>query len=247
MSKEVTLPESFLLAPRQFGFLDDFFDFNTGDRWTSIISNSGSASVVDAAGGLLRLVTSDATAADNDETYVHTTNEVFLFGDDKPGEAIARLKWTEANVDDANVIWGAWDGVTADDLQDNGGGPPASYSGAVFFKLDGETQWRFETSLAGTQTTTLLAATAPNGASDFHALKITWRLRSSTIVEIVPWIDENGGQDFRVALDDANGKPVKHTITLGTPTEMALAAGVKAGGANSETLDIDYMGAYQLR
>lgn len=245
MSKELTLPEHYLLAPRHFGFIDPFTHLDTG-RWTTIASDGGSAAVVDAAGGILRLTTSDATPADNDEVYVHTANEVFLFADDKPGEAVGRVKWAEANVDDANVIFGLWDGVTANDLQDNAGGPPASYSGAVFFKLDGETQWRFETSLAGVQTTTLLAAVSPNGANDWHSLKIVWRLRDSTHVEIVPWIDENGGQDFHIALDDANGKPVKHIITLGLPTEMALAFGAKAGGANEETADFDYAGAFQL-
>jgi hypothetical protein len=134
----------------------------------------------------------------------------------------------------------------ANHLQDDGAGPAASYSGAVFFKTDGGTTWNFETSLAGAQITTALAATSPNGAADWHSLKITVKSRDATTLIITPWIDENGGQDFKIALD-ANGNQVQHTVALGSPTEMGVIMGVKNGGANNEVIDFDYVSCWQLR
>jgi hypothetical protein len=244
MTQSLTLPESALLIPRQFGVIDDFLSFSDADLWTIIDADSGATVLPsDAAGGILNLTTG---ATDNNEAYVATTQELYLFADDKPLLFLARLQWVEANTNDANVIAGLMDAVAANHLIDDAGGPVASYSGAVFFKAKDSLLWQFETSLSGTQTTTTLAAASPNGAADFHSLKIEARRRDATTVEIIPYIDEAGGQDYKQALD-ANGAKVKHTITLGSPTEMSAMCGVKAGGANSEVVAVDYLGAHQLR
>jgi len=239
MSLSLTLPERFLLAPRQFGHVDHFEEFVTGDRWTSLEADAGSSvAAVDSAEGGLDLISG---GTDNDEVYVHTTQELFLIADDKPMSMIARLAFAEANINDINVICGFQSAVVANSLQDNAGGPLASYSGAVFFKLDGELFWRFETSLAGTQTTTRLAAVSPDAATDFHTLQIDIRRRDATTVELIPMIDESGGNNPLQALNN-NGVKVKHTITLGSPTEMALVCGAKSGGANAETVRLAMIG-----
>jgi len=233
MTKSLTLPERFLLAPRQFGDKDDFNHFVTADTWTTIEGDSGSAitSLNDAEGGL------DLTTggSNNDEVYLHMTREIFLIADDKPMSCIGKLAFVEANSDDINVIFGFQSAVVVNSLQDDAGGPLATYSGAVFFKLDGENFWRFETSLGSTQQTTRLAAASPNAITDFHTLQIDIRRRDATTVEIIPMIDEAGGNNPRQALDN-NGAKVKHTITLGSPTEMAIVCGAKAGGGNVEVV-----------
>lgn len=249
MSKSVLLPEDYAGVLDRHGFTEDWDHFVSADRWTSVLTDTGSAaSVPDVVGGLLRLSASGATTADNDEAYVHRTSETVLFADAKPGFALGKVKWAEVNTDDANVIWGLADAWAADHLQDAGAGPPDSYSGAVFYKVDGGTKWIFETSLGSTQTTTTLAATAPNGASDWHTIAFHWWSRDATTICVQPWIDEAGGKDLKVALD-ANGAKVQHTITLGSPVEMAFGFGVKAGGAtdNGETLDIGPVSCYQKR
>ncbi len=214
------------------------------EGWQIIAPDDGTAIITDGVPGELDLLTGGGT--DNDEIYIARAIEEFKFADDKPLWWSMRGRLTEANTDDANIIAGLMDAVAANALQDNSGGPPSSYSGAVFFKVDGGTAWQFETSLTTTQTTTTLAALSPDGAADYHTLAIEARRRDATSVELIPYIDEAGGQDFKQALD-ANGKKVKHIITLGTPTDMMAMAGVKNGGANAETLVLQYMACHQLR
>lgn len=244
MSKLVTVPDGDLVRQRNHGFFDDFDHLVTADRWTTVASDGGTVSVSDGAGGIVTLDPSDATVADNDEAYLHTTTELFKFANEKPLIVVARVQFTEANTDDANIMFGLMDGVAANAIQDDGAGPKASYSGAVFFKADGSTKWSFESSLAGTQTTTEGADTA--GGSSYQTLAIEARSRDATTVELIPYIDPAGGVNLKQMLD-ANGNKIKHTITLGSPTEMAVVLGVKNGGANQETLLCDYVKAYQLR
>ena len=244
MTQSLTLPERFLVAPRQFGFVDHFDHFVTADRWTSLQADSGSSvAAEDAAEGGLLLTTG---STDNDEVYLHLNSEMFLIADDKPMSCIARLAFAEAGTDDINVLFGFQSAVVVNSLQDNAGGPLATYSGAVFFKLDGELFWRFETSLAGTQTTTRLAAVSPNLATDFHTLQIDIRRRDALTVEIIPMIDEAGGNNPQQALDNT-GVKIKHTITLGSPTEMAIVCGVKSGGSNSEAVHLKMIGCEGIR
>ncbi len=244
MTQSLTLPERFLLAPRQFGFVDHFTHFVTGDRWTSLEADGGSSvAAADSAEGGLDLTTG---STDNDEVYLHTNSELFLIADDKPMSMIARLAFAEAATDDINVLCGFQSAVVVNSLQDNAGGPLATYSGAVFFKLDGELFWRFETSLGSTQVTTRLAAVSPVAAADFHTLQIDIRRRDATTVEIIPMIDESGGNNPLQALDNT-GKKVKHTITLGSPTEMALVCGAKSGGGTAEVVRLAMMGCEGIR
>lgn len=214
------------------------------EGWQIIAPDDGIATIADGVPGELDLLTGGGS--DEDAIYIARAIEEFLFADDKPLWWSTRLRLTEANVDDANIIAGLMDAVATESLQNAGGGPPDSYSGAVFFKVDGGTVWQFETSLTTAQTTTALVALSPDGATDYHSLAIEARRRDATTVELIPYIDETGGQDFKQALD-ANGDKIKHTITLGSPTDMMAMAGVKNGGANAETLVIPYMAAYQLR
>ncbi len=221
---------------RTFGFFDDFDHIVTGDRWTITATDSGTGTVGAGVGGILTLAPSDGTVADNDEIYV-ATQELFKFAADKPAVFEAEINWTEANTDDANVCLGFMDAVGANSIQDDGAGPKASYSGAVFFKADGDTAWTFETSLAGAQTTTVLDNATPGGT--YQTLRIEAR-EAGDVVEIVPMIDG-------LQCKDTSGNLVKHTISLGSPTEMSAFIGAKNGSANNESITVDYIAAYQLR
>jgi hypothetical protein len=235
--KLLELPDA-LKNRRLHGFFEDFQWYVTAHLLSLVATDSGTAAVGDAAGGVITLNPSDGTVADNDEVYLKTANELFLFAADKPLVFEARLKWAEANTDDANVCLGVMDAVAANSILDDGGGPKASYSGAVFFKVDGGTTWNFETSLGGTQVTTALPD-YPAGGANWQTLRIEAREQGG-VVEIVPFID---GQQCL----DVNGRRVKHTITLGSPTEMNAFVGAKNGGANQESILVDYLAAYQLR
>ncbi len=99
-------------------------------------------------------------ATDNDDTYLESDFEAFQFAASKPLLFETRLTFTEANTDDAIIVAGLIDGVAADAMQDAALGPKASYSGAVFFKVDGATVWNCESSVAGDQVTTTTTVTA---------------------------------------------------------------------------------------
>lgn len=213
---------------------DDFFHFTTTENFTSILTDSGTAAVSDGARGLLTITASDGTVADNDEAYVSSTAEAFLFADAKPLYFESRVALTEANTDDANVIVGLADAFAANTLLDDGAGPKASYSGAVFYKVDGGTAWLAECSIAGTQTAvTLTGATFP-GDGTYQVLGIEFIPTSATVASVNFFID-----GVEVGSTDA--------FTYTSATDMEIGAGVKNGGANNEALIVDYLFCSQVR
>jgi hypothetical protein len=230
--------EELSLGRKQFGFFEDFETFVTGDLFTDTSADSGATIAVgDAAGGVNVLTTG---ATDNNEAYLLTTKELFKFAANKPLLFEARIQYAEANTDDANVCLGFMDAVGANSILDDGAGPKASYSGAVFFKVDGGTRWQAESSLAGSQTTTDLTAAnslsksaQTAGGASYQTLRIEVIPVSSTEAEVSFWID--------------GVHVMKHSLTYTSATEMMAFVGVKAGGANSEVVNVDYIAAYQDR
>lgn len=239
--KLLDLPEvaGLLKGRRVFGFHEDFLDFVSGDLFTDTSADSGASwANTDAAGGV---VTAATGATDNNEAYLLTTKELFLFAENKPAVFESRSKFTEANTDDANVALGFMSAVAANSILDDGGGPAASYSGALFFKVDGGTNWWVEVSIAGTQTTVELTAvnsldktahTSGGGSYQIHR------------IEVIPVSSTKA--DVRFFIDDVLVYVVKDW-TYTSVTEMNAFYGVKAGGANSETPAVDYIDAWQAR
>lgn len=226
------------------GFYDDFHYFVTTDLWTSVLTDTGTATVSDGGvGGILAITPSDGTVADNDEAYVSQTKETFIVAANKPIIVEALVQFTEGNTDDVNIMFGIKDAWAADTLLDNGGGPAASYSGAVFFKEDGQTVWSVENSVAGTQKTTqLTAANSLDGlaktagtAALYQRLTIELRPHSATLMDVLFWID-----GILVA---------KHKDQVFTSfTDAEVGFGIKNGGITVvETLNVDYVFAYQKR
>ncbi len=223
-----------------FWIFDDFLTKDT-TIWSSTLTDTGTANCTDAAGGVIALIPSDGTVADNDEAYIHVANETFKFADDKPLVAECRIQFTEANVDDANVMFGLLDAPGANSIQDNGAGPPASYSGVNFHKVDGGTTWIVENSIAGTQKTTTLDATGSltkaaitAGGAASQVLRIEVRPITSTLMDIIFSVDG-------VVVAKHKDQP------MASATEMKLFVGVKNGGANNETVNVDYIWASQKR
>ncbi len=224
--KELNLSERAAQARLQMEIVDHFDTFTDTQRWTVIDGDAGASVAQDADGvGGLMLLTTGAT--DNNEAYLHTTNELFDVLQNRPIFVQGDITYTEANTDDANVIFGLANAVAANHLVDDGAGPLASYSGAVIFKADGDTVWSFETSVAGAQTTTA-STTAAGGA---QTLSIDIKPTSSTNADCFPRIN---GEPML----DTNGKQIRHSLTYTSVTEMNAFFGVKAGSANSEVLTV---------
>ena len=216
----------------------------TNQRWLSVGDAGGSAVVSDGAGGVLTVQTG---GTDNDEFYCISAVELLKVAANKPITILARVKFTEANTDDANMIFGFMDVAGANSLLDDSGGPSASYDGAVIFKVDGETRWRVESSNAGTQVTTETDVTA---GGSWQTLRIDITPINAKTADVVFWIDPSGGQDlFQVREQSAvpQNPAIKHTLSISGLEEMHLIFGAKAGGGNAESLLVDYVSVWQKR
>ena len=113
----------------QFKLEDDFLWFLSPHLWTTLTVDGGSCAIdADGTGGVVQLITG---ATDNDEIALATTNELFLFAADRALYAEVRIQFTEANTDDANVMFGFMDAMGANALLDNGGGPAASFDDSL--------------------------------------------------------------------------------------------------------------------
>ena len=239
MTKALNLTDRFNLMPLVHGVVDDFPAKDT-NVWTTTATDSGTAAVGDAAGGVVTLAPSDGTVADNDEVYL-LTKELYKIVSGKPIKLLAYVKFTEANTDDANVFVGLMDGVAADSIVDNGAGPKTSFSGAGFFKVDGGTTWKVIYSDGSTQTIKELTADISYdgvlktaGGSSYQKLEI----------EIVP--HTSTACDITFMIDDVVVYKMKDK-TYASATEMSLVVGAKNGGANNESILVDYIGALQKR
>lgn len=235
------LPPSTTLneAIHSFYVWSDFTEDQTDLFFVKTVPHSGTVAIGDAAKGIVTLVPSDGTVADNDEAYLACPNEVFLFAAGKPAYFTALVQFTEANTDDANIMAGFMNAVGANAIVDDGGGPKASFSGAVIYKVDGGTVWRCCSSNGTTRTDTASVTTA--GGSAYQRLEIIVNdTGSSTTCEVAYKVDG-------VYLKDSNGVPIRHTIPYASLTEMQAFVGVKNGGANLETLNVDYLFAQQHR
>jgi hypothetical protein len=231
-----------------FKVWSDFDHYVTADTFTTTASNSGAAAVQDAAGGVLKITPSDATQVDNDETYVHSTHEMFKFATDKPLIFAARVRPVSNTIGSSNFIVGLKDAVAADSILDDGSGPAASYSGALFFAKDGGTTWWCESSIAGTQTTVDSGITVGNNAWDTLIIKTI--PRSSTVTEVHFLIADGDVQPTEKGFTTPSGTQqfVAQTVTHTNATEMEICFGVKSGAANlTDYLDVDWVYCAQKR
>ncbi|MBD3207815.1 hypothetical protein GF319_15905, partial [Candidatus Bathyarchaeota archaeon] len=116
---------------------EDFQSFASGYRGlTETVTNSGDvAAYASSHGGHVELQTSDASVADNDETYLGSTVALYTPGAGRKLWFECAAKFTEANTDDANIILGLSSTYAANTLVDDGAGPPADYTGLVFAKV----------------------------------------------------------------------------------------------------------------
>lgn len=237
-----TLPD-FDMRKQTFGVWSHFDEFVSGDKFTDTSPDTGAAVAnVDAAGGVVTLTTG---GTDNNECYLLSTKEIFLFAQDKPIHAACRLKYSEANTDDANVAFGLMNAVGADSILDDGAGLKASYSGAAFFKVDGQTNWRVECSIGTTRT-------GPNGTSTSMLLDAAGSLDRAAKVaasSAYQWLEiivKTLSSTLARAEFFINGVHVQTIeFTYTSATEMMLFVGNKAGGANTEVLSVDFLGAQQ--
>lgn len=216
-------------------FLDDQVDTNFVDT----ITDSGTALVNDETNGVMTLTPSDGSVADNDEVYIASANELFIYAAGRPIYGRCRLQFTETSATIYNVGFGFMNAVGADTLIDNGGGPKVSGSTLAIYKTDGSGVWKCASSCNGTSTVT---------TSSKAAVTATWYVLE---IEAVDFDGVSMEVCFRVDgeyLKDTNGNIIRHTVAIASATEMQVFAGAKLGAAtNNDTTKVDYIYADQAR
>lgn len=206
-------------------FEDEFGYFTDGDFWILDANNGGGFAERDEHGGVIDIDTSDTTVVDNDETYVVSSNEVYKPAAGKRMVLKGRFKLDEANVNDANIVFGLVSDTIdlADLIVDDGQTLQDSGTLICITKSDGGVVWK------GTVRDTALDEDTDVGAfSDgvWTELKIVVSSAAgATQLQVEFFIDgvPGGTKDFAVA----------------QAVDMRLVFGVKAGGGNAERLLID--------
>jgi hypothetical protein len=218
----------------QIEIFDHFTWYITAHQFTTVASDSGSVAVGDAAGGVVVVSPSDGSVANNDESYIRSANECFLLAANKKIYGACYLKFTEANVDDANIFFGFANAISADTLVDDGGGLKTSFSGAAIYKVDGGTVWKCVSSVGSTQTIT--TSTTSSSSSSYQLLEIEGN--DDPALGCTRFVFKVDGRYLR----DSNGQVIRHAVAYGSATEMHIGAGAKNGADNGhEVLSIDWM------
>lgn len=224
-----------------FYYSSDFDKTIVAGEWVATLTDTGTAAVGDAAGGIVTLTPSDGTVADNDEVYLASANELFRFLANRNVYGRARVNFVETAAGVYNAFFGFMNAVAANAIVDDGGGLRASGSILALEKRDGETTWRLTTRNGATGTSTLSTASTTMIAGQFQVLEVqaedvgNGTLRCSARV--------NGK-----LLTDVNGQVIRHSVLITGATEMQVALGAKLGAiTNNDVLLADYIYAAQGR
>lgn len=223
-----------------FYVFEDFARDQADTDFIDTITDTGTVLVGDEANGVVTLTPSDGTVADNDEAYVATPNELFVFAAGRPIYARARLQFAEVTANKFNFCFGLQNAVGANSLVDDGGGPKVSGSTLAIAKIDGSDSYlRCYSACNGTSTVTVSNKSVSAGTwYEFEIEAVDFDGVTMTVV-------------FKVDgayLKDANGYVIRHSVAIASATEMQLFAGAKLGaGTNNDTLKVDYWYAAQKR
>lgn len=215
-------------------FRDDFFNLGavTGANGVWTATNDGASGTVALAsthGGWVDIPTA---AADNDYQLLSTNIKIIKPAAGRRIQFEARFKLTEANTDDANFVLGLSSVIASGFLQANGAGPASSYDGFVIYKVDGGTSLLFGSSNGSTQPTAITLGTFVSGQT--YTVGFLFDPQDGTTAKITPYVDGN----FATS---------SHSVAISGLDEMYVIIGSKAGGANAETLTVDYVQAIATR
>lgn len=240
MANFAYLPPELANAKHSFAIYDDFTWFVTAHQWASTVADGGSIVVAHGgAGAVGAIALTNDTAADNDEIYVASANALFTIAAGRNLYAEAKLKFTEANTDDANVAFGFASSVGANLLVDDGGGMRTTGTVLAIYKVDGGTKWKCESRNNATVYTNTSSTTAGGGTYQTLAVEVVELLTTTcTVVFKV---------DGVILRDDTTGQPIRHQLLYASADAMQVFVGQKNGSANNELTTVDYIGVVQAK
>ena len=224
-------------------YFEDFLVYRSGDF--TLTKGTGGAVAQQAtaggvAGGWLKVPTG---ALANDYQSISTA-KVFEFLGLSVGQsnitaarnlptvlAEARLLVSEAAANSSSWYFGLTDTLTTGFL-DSTGAPPASWKGAVIYKPTGSNVIKFRASNGTANASLTNIGTFVSGVP--LLLSIVFDPSDGVTGYCLPEINTDAS---------LNGVPLqRQPITLSGLSPMALSAGIVAGTAAAETLQLDYMG-----
>lgn len=230
-------------------YFDDFIVGPSSTVYTHLAGDAGaSVATSDAAGGWAKLTTG---ATLNNEACLYT-RKCLTYAQDKPFYIQGRVRWTEANTDDVAVYFGASSAFGADLIVDGGANPATTHSGCGFFKAKDTTVWKSHTSKSTTQTTATSESTA-SGSAQANTLGIYVSPIDATNATVSFYIDTAGGENLmplRIASTNARVTDLASNqvqVAISSAAAMAVGFYAKAGSANSETPEIDYLAIFGQR
>ncbi len=211
---------------------------NDGGTGTLALNNS-------LAGGWINV---PSAGADNDYQLLSTQVPIFKLAaavGPKPGTSIffkARFKLTEANTSAANFVFGLSSVLTTGFLAADGGGVPASFSGAVIYKKDGTQKLYSAASNGSTQTKDGELLDFTSGS--VYTIDIVIDVNDSTTCRCLFWVQDETAGVYKQPKELGRGIG-EIQIPVASLAAMYPVFGVKAGSASAETLNVDYIYAYQ--
>ena len=222
-------------------FYDDFWGFKAVaatdyEKWaitTTDAGKTGTDGIGHTRGGQY---THYSDGDNNDESYVHTTNESWIFTAGYSLWMEVRFAMVEAATNEGNYFWGLTDKAAANMILDGNAGPAANYDGVGFFKTGGAlTTVGFETSNDGTQSTTTSGWTHASGVFRDYGVHVKTESTSDTVAVCTPYVDGTAGTARNITFS-------------GLADEMEFCMGVKNGSnAAEDYFIVDYVKIIQIR
>jgi hypothetical protein len=232
-----------MIEKGQMEVFDDFVSYIDAQLWTKTVGAGAAAAILaNTPGGILSLTTG---GTQNITANIALTNATFKLAKGRNWYAEALLQYTEAATNQAALCFGLSSVTDATLLTSTTGVPVSSFSGNLIYKQTGDTLWRTVASNGSTQTlTTASQSSQPASTTDYQALRIEGRDVDGSNYEVTyflndqPLLDNNAGQH----------RPIKHTVAIASISASKLVVMLKnVGGANSETLLVDYVAGFQRR
>lgn len=223
---------------QQFKVEDHFIGLDTTQWNTAVDGGTVAEDTTTPFGGGVRLATG---ATDNNEANLYT-NAIFAFAPGKPVRAMGVVTITEANTNDSAWFFGLMSDMAVDTIVNGGATFRAASYGAFIWKRKDSLLLECATLNAGVLTTNATEI-ASTGRNTLEVLIQPYG--TGNYAQVTYHIDQVGGQHPSPAFL-SNRLTANQDVNFGaSPTALSLACGVKAGGANSEILIVDFLGAVQ--
>lgn len=206
---------------------DDFYAYTSGNLWTTAAGSSGTSAADDTGGVDQILFTTAATL--NDYQGIITTKKNFLFANGVGYYSEAYVNYTSQSAN--NVSFASGFASVGTIFASSTADPSASYSGAIIYRLAGDTNWRCQSSNGSTKTTS--TAVQSPCADGYHVLRIDVVSKDANNCKIIYQVDNT-------PLRDSNNIIIQHTVAYASLVKMGLFDAVVAGSANAQTAAVDY-------